>query len=188
MTDNLSLEEYVKRLGGEKHSVLEKVYEKWVKGELVLRDPQPPRDFAEYLKRLDYSLWFWTTLILVGLTLTVILLSPLVQALIYARYVLGTLFVLFIPGYTLIEALYPDEKNLSPLERLALSIGLSLAIVPLIGLILNYTPWGIRLEPILVSQTLFTLIMLFLAAYRKYSLIAAERKLEEVKTIVIGRK
>jgi len=34
------------------------------------------------------------------------------------------------------------------------SVGLSLAVVPLIGLILNYLPWGIRLGPIVVSLSL----------------------------------
>ncbi|MEM1828890.1 MAG: DUF1616 domain-containing protein, partial [Desulfurococcaceae archaeon] len=76
---------------------------------------------------------------------------------------------LFIPGYSLVEALYPREEDLSPLERMALSIGLSLAVVPLIGLILNYTPWGIRLLPIITSTTIFTITILVIAAYRKYN-------------------
>jgi uncharacterized membrane protein len=38
----------------------------------------------------------------------------------------------------LIEALYPRKEDLESLERLTLSIGLSLAVVPLIGLFLNY--------------------------------------------------
>ncbi len=182
-----SLEEYVQRLGGEKYSVLEKVYKKWLEDKLVLVDPEPPRDFVEYLRRLDYSLWFWTTLILVVVTLASIYLSSLLPPIIYARYVLGTIFVLFIPGYTLIEALYPEEKDLTPLERLALSIGLSLAVTPLIGLVLNYTPWGIRLEPILASLTLFTLTILFLAAWRKHNLITTQRKLAQTK-IILGRQ
>ncbi|MEM3616108.1 MAG: DUF1616 domain-containing protein, partial [Candidatus Methanomethylicia archaeon] len=63
----------------------------------------------------------------------------------------------------------PKEKDLTPLERLALSIGLSLALVPLVGLVLNYTPWGIRLTPIIISLTLLTLILMFLSSWRKYS-------------------
>jgi uncharacterized membrane protein len=48
--------------------------------------------------------------------------------------------VLFFPGYTLISALFPRKDSLSGVERLALSFGLSIAVVPLIGLILNYMP------------------------------------------------
>ena len=62
-----------------------------------------------------------------------------------ARIVLGVLFVLFFPGYTLVAALFPARNSIGRIERLALSFGLSIAVVPLIGLGLNYTPWGIRL-------------------------------------------
>jgi uncharacterized membrane protein len=81
---------------------------------------------------------------------------------------LGSLIMLFLPGYALVEALYPKEEDLSPLERLAFSIGLSLALVPLVGLILNYTPWGIKLDPILISLTILTLTFLAFSTYRKY--------------------
>jgi len=71
------------------------------------------------------------------------------------RIILGLPFVLFFPGYTLMAALYPRKSSIKSIERLALSIGLSLAIVPLLGLLLNYLPWGIRLYPILILLTLF---------------------------------
>jgi Predicted membrane protein len=71
------------------------------------------------------------------------------------------------PGYSIVEALYPRGDELAPLERLALSIGLSLAVVPLVGLILNYTPWGIRLIPIVISNTALTIALLTVAALRK---------------------
>jgi uncharacterized membrane protein len=61
------------------------------------------------------------------------------------RVVLGLPFVLFFPGYALICLLFPRKGDLDGVERIALSLGLSIAIVPLIGLALNYTSWGIRL-------------------------------------------
>jgi len=70
------------------------------------------------------------------------------------RIILGLPFLLFIPGYVLIFCLFPMKKTdrgIDVIERIALSFGLSIAVVPLIGLGLNYTPWGIRLEPILLS-------------------------------------
>jgi uncharacterized membrane protein len=82
--------------------------------------------------------------------------------------VLGSILVLFLPGYVLVEALYPRQEELGQLERLALSIGLSLAVVPLIGLTLNYTPWGIRLKPVTITLTAYTLALLAVAAYRRY--------------------
>lgn len=85
------------------------------------------------------------------------------------RIILGLPFILFIPGYILIFVLFPakkTEKGIDIIERIALSFGLSIAIVPLIGLGLNYTHWGIRLEPILLSIFLFILILGLLAIYR----------------------
>ncbi|MEM1645553.1 MAG: DUF1616 domain-containing protein, partial [Ignisphaera sp.] len=87
---------------------------------------------------------------------------------IYIRYVIGSLTVLFLPGYVTVEALYPKEDELTSLERLALSIGLSLAIVPLIGLILNYTPWGIRLTSVVIALIVYTMVIAMVASYRKY--------------------
>ena len=83
------------------------------------------------------------------------------------RITLGLPFVLLFPGYTLMAALFPRREGVDGIERLALSFGLSIAVVPLIGLILNFTPWGIRLESILWSIALFILIMAVIAWFRR---------------------
>lgn len=79
------------------------------------------------------------------------------------RIPLGLLLVLFAPGYVLLAALFPRKEPLSGLERVALSVGLSLAIVPLTGLALNFSPWGLRLLPILTALTVLTLALAALA-------------------------
>jgi uncharacterized membrane protein len=84
----------------------------------------------------------------------------------FLRIVLGLPLVLFFPGYTLLSTLYPRRGSLNDIERFALSFGLSIAVVPLIGLILNYTRWGIRLYPILISLTIFIFIMSVIGWYR----------------------
>jgi len=91
------------------------------------------------------------------------------------RVALGLPFVLFFPGYTLIAALFPGREDLDGIERVALSFGLSIAVVPLIGLILNYTPWGIRLYPILISLIFFILAMSLLGWYRRKRLPEEKR-------------
>jgi uncharacterized membrane protein len=83
--------------------------------------------------------------------------------------------VLFIPGYVLITALFPNNEDIDIIERIALSFGLSIAIVPLIGLGLNYTPFGIRLYPIVTSLTIFTIAMVLIAQYRRVSLPVENR-------------
>jgi len=87
------------------------------------------------------------------------------------RNVLGLPLVLFLPGYALIAALFPAKSDLDGIERTALSFGLSIAVVPLIGLGLNYTPWGIRLLPILISLSVFTFVMCGLAYLRRAKLL-----------------
>lgn len=119
------------------------------------------------------------------------------------RIVVGLAFVLFVPGYAFIAALFPEagepptatpsdedasatdstveedpsfrDRGIDGIERVALSFGLSIAIVPLVGLALNFTPFGIRLVPILFSLSAFTLGTAAVAAVRRWELPADER-------------
>lgn len=114
--------------------------------------------------------------ILIAIVIITLLLFPAVAFTSGAlRIVLGLLFVLFLPGYTLLSALFPKRGKLDTIERTALSFGLSIAVVPSIGLILNYTPWGISIYPILVSITLFILVTSAIAWYRQRKLPHGER-------------
>jgi len=91
------------------------------------------------------------------------------------RITLGLLYVLFFPGYALVAALFPAMDDLDSIERMTLSFGLSIAVVPLIGLLLNYTTWGIRLEVTLISVASFILLCSGVAYYRRSSLPAEKR-------------
>ncbi|MGI6015910.1 MAG: DUF1616 domain-containing protein [Methanothrix sp.] len=93
----------------------------------------------------------------------------------FLRVPIGLLMVLFVPGYVLIAALFPKREDLDGIERIALSFGLSIAVVPLIGLGLNYTPWGIRLLPVVISISAFTLLLAATAHWRRLSLPPEER-------------
>lgn len=168
-----TLEDYLelKARGKNRGKVLREIYEEVQSSKLKLIDPIPPKSFGSYLSRPEYSLWLWTAFSIIALAIASVLISPYFHPISYLRYVIGSIYLLFLPGYATVELLYPQPKELSPLERLALSIGLSLALIPLIGLLLNYSPWGIRLEPILASTSLYSSLALFSAAYRKYSFI-----------------
>lgn len=93
----------------------------------------------------------------------------------FIRILIGVPFILFFPGYTLVCALFPRRHELDEIERVALSIGLSISVVPLLGLLLNYTPFGIRLYPVLVSLFMFTFLMSVIAGYRRKGLTVEER-------------
>ena len=81
--------------------------------------------------------------------------------------------MLFLPGYSLIATLFPRKDDLDAIERIALSFGLSIAITPLLGLALNYTPFGIRLSHVLIVLSVFT-ISLAMGAYVRRSMIPEE--------------
>ena len=85
--------------------------------------------------------------------------------------------MLFLPGYSLVEALYAKKKELEGLTRIALSIGLSLALVPLTGLVLNYTPLGIRLVPVTASLVLLTIAFIVVAVQRKHAYYKVARRI-----------
>jgi len=132
------------------------------------------------------------------------------------RVLFGLVFVLFLPGYAFIAALFPEagtspsatdssddeapeatagaqsdtdtesdeqasvlsapiDRGIDGIERVALSFGLSIAIVPLVGLVLNFTPFGIRLVPIVLSITGLTVLLTVVAAVRRWELPPEER-------------
>ena len=102
------------------------------------------------------------------------------------QIVLGTPFVLFFPGYVLMLALFPKREGISGIARVALSFGMSLAVVPLIGLILNATPWGIRLESILCSVASFIFITSIVAWVRLMRVPVEERFSLEFQMTMLG--
>jgi uncharacterized membrane protein len=93
----------------------------------------------------------------------------------FLRYILAFLLVMFVPGYALMAAVFPKKNALAGLERFVLSFTASLAAIPLIGFILNYTPWGVRLEPMLVSIVAFTTLCALYANKRRNDLPQGER-------------
>ncbi len=59
-----------------------------------------------------------------------------------------------------------------------------MAVVPLIGLVLNYTPWGIRLTPILMSLALFIAVCSAAAVRQRMRHSVAERFAGDVRPLL----
>jgi len=93
-------------------------------------------------------------------------------------FVLPLLF--FLPGYTLVASLYPagrhaagtglEETGITTLERIGLSFGLSLVVVPLVGVGLWRTSWGSSVATVVMALTLFVFVTATVGAYRRLSL------------------
>jgi uncharacterized membrane protein len=92
-----------------------------------------------------------------------------------ARIVFGLPFILFFPGYTLTTVISPRKKGMTGVFRVALSIGLSFAVVILIGFVLNYLSSGIRIESILFSIFAFIMVMSAIGLFGLRKLAPAER-------------
>ncbi|TAH69116.1 MAG: DUF1616 domain-containing protein [Anaerolineaceae bacterium] len=107
--------------------------------------------------------------ILTGLVLLIVFFSD------FLRIILGLPFALFLPGYLLLATLFPQKDELDGLARIALSIGLSIIIVPLIGLVLNFLSWGVKLVPMMLSIISFDIVLIFLSWYRRTKLPEEQR-------------
>ena len=110
---------------------------------------------------LDLLLIFLTTIVCIILVLTPNLNVTLIKT------ILGILLILFLPGYSLVAALYPKKDDLDSIERLSLSFGF-----PIIGLALGIginqiTPIAIGLTSILIILSIFTIILVIFAYGRR---------------------
>lgn len=146
-------------------------------GKAELEDiPPATKSLNEYLRLWERNLWLYASLGVSLATVLVIYALPSNSPAVFLRWILGSVFVLFIPGYVTVEALFPKSRELDTIERFALSVGLSLALVPMVGLLLNYTPWGIRLDPIVVSLIVLTCALAMVALSRQYRTSARRRE------------
>jgi len=89
---------------------------------------------------------------------------------------LAIVLVLFAPGYVVVATLFPRAASIGWIERVALSFLVSVAVVPMLGLVLSLTPWGISFAPFVATISFFT-IGLGLAAYRRRMLLPVEQRL-----------
>ncbi len=117
--------------------------------------------------RLHY--WFAAIILLTMLTLLSIYLVPTDSLLSPLNYVLGFIFVAFIPGYCLVNLLFAaDERKLDKVEEVVLSVALSFGIVGLSGLFLGLSPIGINFSSIRLSLVGIVLVLASAAYLRKW--------------------
>jgi len=102
------------------------------------------------------------------------------------RVVLGTPLLLFLPGYVLVTTLFPrasvpEEQQQSSgwsvvptqyaeingAERAALSFGLSLAVLPLFGIAVAFSPWPYAVDVVVPGLSLLVLVGAAASAARR---------------------
>ncbi len=153
-----------------KEKLLRIIREMETDGKITLIEPpkKNPERIMDYIFSTN-CLWFWAVVLIAIATLNAIsLISAENSGLIYIRYVLGSIFILILPGFSLVKALIPLKKTIS-IETAVLSIGSSLSLLPLVALILNYTPWGIGLFPVTLFLFLFTISFALIGLVREFN-------------------
>ena len=137
---------------------------------------QQSRSLLTYLKTGE-AVWYWLTIVVgtiaAGLAFSV---SESVYPWIYAKNVFGVIFVLFLPGYSFSKAFSLQShisaeksmRSLESIEQIALSIGLSIALASLTGLLLYYSPLDLNLTNIVLSLLAFSLFFATAGVIREY--------------------
>lgn len=108
--------------------------------------------------------------LMIGLALVV----PLLEQLPLLRVPLGLVLVLFGPGYVLQAALFARDDDLQRSSRLAVSFGLSAAVLPLLALLLDLLSWGIRPRPMALALGGWIVLWSSIAAVRRHVLLPAD--------------
>lgn len=144
--------------------------------EIFFKQMQPFKTATLDIQSFSHKfMWFWMTVILAAATsIAVFTIPENAYPLTYIRSLLGLIFILFLPGFALIKVLFPSKvpiktsaNNMGIVERLALSIGTSLAITPMVCLMLNYTQWGISTAPATLSLLGLTIVLAMVALIRQ---------------------
>jgi uncharacterized membrane protein len=105
-------------------------------------------------------LWYWAVLAVDCLAILLLSIPTELVSLVYLRAAVGLLLVFLLPGYSITRVLFPAHSKgtiaagIDGIERVALSVGLSIALVSIVSLFLRYTPWGSD------YQTAISLLML----------------------------
>jgi uncharacterized membrane protein len=124
----------------------------------------------------NQALWYWATVAIAVISMVLaVFIREGFYPWVYLKIVFGLIFVLWLPGYTFLKVLFPVNKSinvlstsLSNVEQIALSVIVSIALLALIGLILNFSPWGLNLTSIVLSLFTFSLVFATAGVVREY--------------------
>jgi uncharacterized membrane protein len=150
----------------------------------------------------------WTTDLLVVLTLTVLATGGVLLGRegSLLRTVLVAPFVVFLPGYALVSALFPERRGetgssddslvfppgtvgdgLSGAARIGLATAASIALVPTVVLVLYFAVGGLPVVEGFFLLAAFTVVLTLVALFRRYRLPESERyAVPGIAALVVG--
>lgn len=120
------------------------------------------QSLPEFL-RTKATYWFWITIIFILATILAVIGIQKQNPFGFVRVFLGLVFVIVVPGYSLVRVLISNRlvkfgktTSTNQLTVFSLAVVLSIAVVSMVGLVLDYTPWGINLGTLVFSLSAFT--------------------------------
>lgn len=115
--------------------------------------------------------WLEIVVGFIVLTLLVIYLIPngslSDSPLVVFRYIFAFVFIVFLPGYCLVDILFLGKNRIDLVEKFVLSVALSFGLTGLIGLFLGLSPIGLTFESITISLSATVLTLAFVAFIQK---------------------
>jgi uncharacterized membrane protein len=98
--------------------------------------------------------------LLATLWLVVILIPDTLATARYLKYILTFAMTTVLLGFAIVNAAFV-RVDVSVIERIGMSIGITMAIVPLVGLVLNFTP--LKLYPSSIGGATFVVVLVCVA-------------------------
>jgi len=102
------------------------------------------------------------------------------------RMALALITVIFLPGYTLLSAVFPRRQSLGGIQRTALGFGFSIIIVAALGLLLHLSGLGLDTRSILIAIVIWIWAAGVIALVRDIRLSPQQRPLIKVKKLSFG--
>ncbi|MHA1839742.1 MAG: DUF1616 domain-containing protein [Candidatus Ranarchaeia archaeon] len=142
------------------------------KGKLSLKETKKFSSLG-FLFSSNYA-WFWiVTILAFSTTIAVTSIPENAFPFVYIRYVLGSLYIFFLPGYSFMRAVF-FKRELDRLEQIVFSVILSVTFVFFAAFLLNYTHWGVTLIPIVLILLAITLLSAIVSLLREHGILMAD--------------
>ena len=132
-----------------------------------LVDDNPPENYLRFFFSL-YNIYFWITIIYLGLTFYSIMIMPQVYPYLYLRNACTLLLTLFIPGYLIMDTITPNNLWRETLLKISLGVIISFLLVSISSYMLISSGFVFMEATIMVTLLGITIIISLIYSLNKY--------------------
>jgi uncharacterized membrane protein len=132
----------------------------------MYESPMAAKSLWNNLKNWEGNLGIYGSLLICFIAVAAVYFLP---SLGFVRLIVGSCYLLYVPGYLLTKSLFPDPRKLRILDRILLSFALSSCLAIFDGVLLNYA-WSLTINSVVMSTSAITVILGVVAILRSYQL------------------